>query len=626
MGILQRIFKPRQSIIKQPRFTYSLGGSVAPERDYVKSYGEIGWLFAVISKIAVGVSDSRWRLYKGSDRSERSQVAEHPILELLDYVNPFLTGAESLELTQMYIDLCGECFWVMNFNGLKEPAEIWIPQPSRMQIIPSKEKFIQGYVYQNGTEKTPFTANEIIHFKLPNPSNPYRGLSPTQAISIDLDSEYYAGRWNRNFFYNSARPDGVIEFEDTLTDEQYEKLKLQWSERHQGVNKAHHVGLLEGGGKYKQIQISQKDMDFHAMRILNRDAILGVFGMPLSVMGITENVNKANAEAGEYTFARWIVKPRLNRIKNKLNEQFIPLFRNSKNLELDYDEVVPQTIEQKMQLAESGIRAGYLTINEARKLRGLDPLSPEVGDVLLTPFNLNPTPVGAQKSAFFISKSLKDEQKELYWRAHVAKAERRETQVIKALGGLWEDQEKEVLSKMDKDEPFNLESAKEKFNEKLHPVLFDILRDSFESTKTFLTRADEHELPEKVIEWLKKHALWLVKEINEKTRADLRRQILAGVELGEDMPTIARRVRSEFEYCEVRRSKVIARTEVISAMIEGSLAGYEELGVEQVEFFAALDERLCDECLALHGDIYDLKDSHKVIPVHPQCRCDWLPV
>ena len=384
---------------KQPRFNYNYGfnagGIIPPDRTtegFLRSYGEIGWLYAVVFRIALGCGEVKWRLYNGSERSERTQISKNPILTLLDHINPFQTSNEFIELHTIYQDLVGECFWILNYNALGEPAEIWIPYPTKMSVVPDKQKFIKGYIYDIGENAIPFEPNEVIHFKYPNPLNQYRGLGPAQSIGIDLDAEIYSGKWNRNFFYNSARPDGVIEFDYNLSDEQFAKLKEQWSEKYKGVSKAHQVGLLEGGGKYKQIQNTIKDMDFSQLKRLNRDVILGVYGMPLSVMGISENVNKANAEAGDYTFARWIVKPRLDRIKHKLQEQLIPKFRKSDNLEIDYDEVVPETIDQKKELAESGMRAGYLTINEARKLRGLAPLPN--GDVLLVPLNLIPTPVG----------------------------------------------------------------------------------------------------------------------------------------------------------------------------------------------------------------------------------------
>ncbi|GAG96627.1 unnamed protein product, partial [marine sediment metagenome] len=135
--------------------------------------------------------------------------------------------------------------------------------------------------------------------------------------------------------------------------------------------------------------MSQKDMDFSQLRKQTRENLLFAFGMPQSVMGVSENVNRANAEAGDYTFARWLIKPRLTRIKNKLNEQLLPMFKAA-DLELDFDEIVPETVEQKKMLAESGVKAGWMTVNEARKLNGLDPA--KGGDIFLIPFNMMPTP------------------------------------------------------------------------------------------------------------------------------------------------------------------------------------------------------------------------------------------
>jgi len=371
-----------------------------PERNtqgYLDAYSQIYSLFGISLRIATAVSEARWRLYKGNDRSERSQIAEHPILTLLDYANEFQTGQEIIELTQLHMDLAGKAFWYCGKNGLGVPGEIWVLPPNRVRIVPSKEKFISGFIYQYGEEKIPLSTEQIIYFPMPDPTNPYGGVGYAQAGAIELDSELYASQWNRNFFYNSARPDAALEYEDELSEEQYNRVREQWSVRHGGLTHAHKLAILEGGVKYKQIQIAQKDMDFTELRKQTRENLLFAFGMPLSVMGISENVNRANAEAGDYTFARWLIKPRLTRIRNKLNEQLIPLFPKAKGVEIDFDEVVPETIEQKQGLAESGVKAGWMTINEARKLNGLDPTSG--GDVFLIPMNLIPSSMEGELTA-----------------------------------------------------------------------------------------------------------------------------------------------------------------------------------------------------------------------------------
>lgn len=78
------------------------------------------------------------------------------------------------------------------------------------------------------------------------------------------------------------------------------------------------------------------------------------------------------------------------------------------------------------------------------------------------------------------------------------------------------------------------------------------------------------------------------------------------------------------------RARLIARTEVINAHATASLNAYREAGVEGVgvhaEFSTAGDDAVCPECEDLEGQVYTLDEAEGVIPVHPNCRCAWLPV
>lgn len=78
-----------------------------------------------------------------------------------------------------------------------------------------------------------------------------------------------------------------------------------------------------------------------------------------------------------------------------------------------------------------------------------------------------------------------------------------------------------------------------------------------------------------------------------------------------------------------RRAKILARTEIIRAHSDATLQEYKSWGVEGVivraEFVTAGDDRVCAECQALEGQTYTLKEAEGIIPVHPQCRCIFLP-
>ena len=78
-----------------------------------------------------------------------------------------------------------------------------------------------------------------------------------------------------------------------------------------------------------------------------------------------------------------------------------------------------------------------------------------------------------------------------------------------------------------------------------------------------------------------------------------------------------------------RRAETLARTEVIRAHHQATVQQYKNWGLEGVvvkaEWSTAGDDRVCDECSGMHGNVYTLKEIESMIPRHPNCRCIALP-
>lgn len=78
-----------------------------------------------------------------------------------------------------------------------------------------------------------------------------------------------------------------------------------------------------------------------------------------------------------------------------------------------------------------------------------------------------------------------------------------------------------------------------------------------------------------------------------------------------------------------RRAQILARTEVIRAHSEAQLQEFKNWGVEGVgvkaEWMTAGDERVCPDCGALEGSRFTLEQAQGMLPLHPQCRCAWIP-
>ncbi|GAA2209329.1 hypothetical protein GCM10009850_047870 [Nonomuraea monospora] len=327
----------------------------------LEAMGAVGTLFAIVHRTSNATSQVNWRLWRkaaSGKPEDRVEVTRHLALDVLNRPNPFMTRQEFIETFQQHLDLTGEGWWVIGRDPRATfPMELWPLRPDRMEPVPDPTKFLAGYVYFGPDgEKVPLDLNQVIQLRMPNPLDPYRGMGPVQSILTDLDSTRYSAEWNRNFFANSAEPGGIIEVDRRLGDDEFDELRERWNEQHRGIANAHRVAILEQG-KWVDRKFTQRDMQFTELRNVSREIIREAFGFPKSMLGTVDDVNRANAEAGEVMFARWLVVPRLERIKAALNAEFLPLFGStSQGVEFDFDDPIP--MDREMVNAERDSRAG----------------------------------------------------------------------------------------------------------------------------------------------------------------------------------------------------------------------------------------------------------------------------
>lgn len=108
------------------------------------------------------------------------------------------------------------------------------------------------------------------------------------------------------------------------------------------------------------------------------------------------------------------------------------------------------------------------------------------------------------------------------------------------------------------------------------------------------------------------------------------RVLAEGMASGWGMDRIADSLDEAVDGVGIVRARMLARTETIRAHSEATLNTYEEAGIEGVEvlseFTTAGDDKVCKKCESLEGKEYTLEEARGVIPVHPNCRCAWLPV
>lgn len=106
------------------------------------------------------------------------------------------------------------------------------------------------------------------------------------------------------------------------------------------------------------------------------------------------------------------------------------------------------------------------------------------------------------------------------------------------------------------------------------------------------------------------------------------RVLADGMARGQSPREVAKALAAEVEVGKTR-AEMIARTETIRAHAEGQLdelerQGVVEVGVE-VEWVSTQDKRRCKKCEEMAGTVLSVKKARGLIPLHPNCRCAWVP-
>ncbi|MGH8964800.1 MAG: phage portal protein, partial [Actinomycetes bacterium] len=298
----------------------------------LRAMGSVGTLFAIVDRLATSTAAPNWRMYRtakpGQAPEDRQEVVSHAALDTWNRPNKFFTRSLLIETGQQHFDLVGETWWVVARDPrFRVPLELWPVRPDRMEPQPDHDDYLVGYWYCGPDgERIPLGLDEVIMIRRPSPIDPYRGIGPVQTIRADLEGVRLSAEWNRNFFENSAEPGGLIESERRLSDDEFNEMRDRWQEQHQGVANAHRVSIIENGAKWVDRKYTNRDMQFAELRDVGSKVIREAYGIPAFALGEVKDVNRATAEASSVWFAQQMTVPRLERIKQALNSQFLPLF------------------------------------------------------------------------------------------------------------------------------------------------------------------------------------------------------------------------------------------------------------------------------------------------------------
>lgn len=639
------------------------------------------YVYTVVSAIAMDSAKVGLEVIKYAKDGTVLPVVNHPFLDLIKMPNEDQSQFQFLELHFTYMKLMGESFWYFPIGATtQKPKEIYLLRPDRMEVAvdpndPSGR--VKGYVmHKDDATKVTFEKEEIVHFKMPNPVNPYRGLGAVEAAKVYIETEEYASNWTKNSLYNSGRPSGVLTIKGTIGVDEFNGLKRQFKDNYSGSQNAGKTMIIKGadGMDYQKLGMELGEVALQELKNMTRDDIMVMFRVSKTLLGITDDVNRASAMESRQVFIQNIIKPEVDRFMDHINAFVMPRWGKD-GATLSYEDMTMTSDADK--LAEWIAGAGkWLTPNDIREERGLEPI--EGGDELMisallvplkdavlppepqptvTPTTQDPNaePKGLKKKEITEERKKFRERGEVFRQLlfrHQARWELKYRSVIKKE---FLKQKEEILSKTKgfrkKDLEhwlFNKNESKARLVKFLYPLGINLM---IEQSKWAFEMAGDDEtqfvVDREVQLYITHRIIKLAESTNDVTILKIRKTIGDGIAAGESISKLQARIQQVYSNASSIRSELIARTETIASSNAAANEAYRQSPLVIRKEWAANPDA-CEFCAELDGKTVGLDEDYVTLgqhitgteggvlpinyedigfpPAHPRCRCTILPV
>lgn len=635
-----------------------------------------GWVYRNNDVIAKEVGAMDLELYSikivGGD-FEYTKIDTHPLLDALDRFNDTTTKQDGMYLTQSHKKLTGDAFWLLDWQG-NELANIYLLQPDKVELdlgTPNDktDDIVKGYKYRDvidGKEvEAYYKPDQIIHFKSPNPNNPFRGLGAVEAAAETIDTDNLAQETMKKFYLNGAIINFILSTEGKITDAQLKRLRAELKANYSGVANAYKTMILGGGLEPKSISQTNREQEFLAQLEWYRDKIMVIFGNTKASLGIVDDVNRATHESAMVSWRKNSVKPEMQAIVNTLNEFLVPRYGN--NLVLTFSDPVGEDrtalLEEAKVLKEHDIADN----NEVREMLGLEARPNPVNDELraerpqpeLPPAleNIDVKQLLRRRGYYDLLSDfrvIKEEARKIalrvvqlrkksvtkadeavspqrehkfysndqvweYWGKQIRLVEVTETKFKNKVSQFINEVKEEALANFTAEAS---KSAKIKTKALVNedqleiqaqldftPILRDISIAAGQEALDLIDVDDPYipDLDKIIRRNIKKFTQSMLHTEREKMA-----QIIAdGTKAGKSVPMIRAEMEAAFDELNRVQSERITRTEVIRASNEASVDAWEQSGVvEGKQWLTAEDDRTDESCSELNGKIISLSGTY----------------
>lgn len=293
----------------------------------VNAYQQSSWVYAAISAKAAKVAQAPFKLLAGGRGAGEREVFDGPLYELFQRPHAHLDRFAFWELAATWLDLRGEAFIVaLDDAGAVAPLRPGARVRSLLVLNPDhfteviEQQALAGWRYAGAGQTAPLAAmallpEEVVHLRLPNPFHFWRGMSPFEVAALAAQVDYFSGQFMKGLIANNADTGMIVTSSEQMTREQMEQVDAALKERRSRAGTGLRPLFLTGKIKVEKPSLSAADLQFLEHRKFTRQEILAVFRVPDTVLGFTQDANRAVAESQMLHWVNNVIAPLCRRLE-----------------------------------------------------------------------------------------------------------------------------------------------------------------------------------------------------------------------------------------------------------------------------------------------------------------------
>jgi HK97 family phage portal protein len=356
-----------------------------------EGYNASAIVYACIEKRAKLLAAVPWKAQQLRG-GEWEDVPNSPLQKLIDRPNPEQSWYELIYEASQSLDLAGNAYISEIKGGIGGlPFELWLLPAQHMLIKPGRDRMIDYFEYaEQGIARQRITPEDMIQLKMPNPNSRWFGMPVLMAGGRAADVDRESANWQKSSLQNRGVLDIHVEVPETLDTAQRAEIRDRLMERQTGPANARKP--IVSSGKVNNIGQTAVEMDFVNSRKAVWLELCAVFGVPLAMLGFTENVNLANSQAMRKMVYEDTIIPQIDLISRQFNHRLASEFGDGWRMypDLSNVEALQENLGEKLDNARKLWSMGvpFDQINERLEI-GMEPF--EGSDVGYLPGGLLPS-------------------------------------------------------------------------------------------------------------------------------------------------------------------------------------------------------------------------------------------